>query len=76
MRRSARTKRQYALRGTFEQVRGCEGKKRHANRREAEAAIRSMGDATMTPYKCSFCGKWHKGHNRRARREPSGNDDT
>lgn len=48
--------------------RGCVGKQRHDTRRDAIAAIASLGKRRgaftprLTAYQCKHCDGWHVGH--------------
>lgn len=44
---------------------GCKGKVRHRDQTAAVAALKRIGNAGLSSYRCDKCGKWHLGNNRR-----------
>jgi hypothetical protein len=40
---------------------GCWGKTRYATRSEAERSASYAHRRRCVPYRCTFCGAWHKG---------------
>lgn len=44
----------------------CTGKARHETRADAAIEAARTGQATVAPYACGSCGRWHVGHGRGA----------
>lgn len=48
------------------------GKIRHYSKRAAMKALATVGDPTMTAYRCPACGGWHNGHTEWGRQQHLG----